>query len=326
LRQDVLVRRLPAAFRTVAVGGGGRYLIFHLPRLRKLVVFDVSATRLVHYVDLAEHDVKFAAGLDKLFIVLPRASRIQRWSLATFEQEADAQLPTTEPVQAAALGSACNGPLLLTVGKQGKFLILDGQSLAPLAAPPGAKDPGGAGASPLRMSANGRVLGWWDPNVGPSGVHCCTVTGGEMRSLPYVHEDRGHITPGPDGREIHTARGLYGLDGQRLAGQSDGGGYCVPAHHGNLDLTLPSGQTQGVFVHQIGQSRPVTKLPQVALVEGIDAWDREPIVADQRYHLIPQANLLIVLPTSNERLILYHFDTAQVLGKAGLDPQAALSR
>src|SRR5262249_14536761 len=44
------VRALPATVGDVAAGGGGRYLVMSLPRLRKLAVFDVQEDKVAHYI------------------------------------------------------------------------------------------------------------------------------------------------------------------------------------------------------------------------------------------------------------------------------------
>src|SRR5262249_42887016 len=47
LTGDKVERKLSSAIADVAVGGGGRYLVLHLPRERKLAVFDVNAAKVV---------------------------------------------------------------------------------------------------------------------------------------------------------------------------------------------------------------------------------------------------------------------------------------
>ncbi len=41
-KKDQTIKRLPAAVDDVALGGGGRYLILSLPKVRKLAVLDVT--------------------------------------------------------------------------------------------------------------------------------------------------------------------------------------------------------------------------------------------------------------------------------------------
>src|SRR5262249_34530620 len=75
---------LPSSIADVCVGGGGRFLILHLPRQRNLAIFDVNEGKVVKYLPVADDRVLFAAGMNKLLVVLPDKNLIQRWSLATF--------------------------------------------------------------------------------------------------------------------------------------------------------------------------------------------------------------------------------------------------
>jgi hypothetical protein len=70
---DKVVKTLPSTFDDLAVGGGGRFLILHLDKIRKLACFDVNEAKVVKYIDLPEDNVKFAAGQDVLLIGLPGA-------------------------------------------------------------------------------------------------------------------------------------------------------------------------------------------------------------------------------------------------------------
>src|SRR4029077_6386742 len=104
---------LPATIADVAVGGGGRYLVLHLPQQRKLAVFDINEAKVAHYITAADDNVQFAASLDKLIVVLGNTRIMQRWNLHTGERELSLPLPVNGVVKTLALGSASNGPLLL---------------------------------------------------------------------------------------------------------------------------------------------------------------------------------------------------------------------
>src|SRR5205823_5846704 len=112
-----VVKQLPSTVSDLAVGGSGRYLILYLPRLKKLAVFDANEARITQYVTLDEDNVKFAAGMNHLLVVLPGSKVIQRWSLATFERELATPLPVQGKVSAVCMGSASNGPLLLATNE-----------------------------------------------------------------------------------------------------------------------------------------------------------------------------------------------------------------
>src|SRR5262249_12287603 len=112
---------LPGTVRDVCVGGGGRYLLLHVPQHSKLAVFDCREAKVVKYLPVAEGGAYFAAGLDKLFVGLPSRNQIQRWDLTTFECEATAPAPV--PLRGLAMGSAAREPLVVQTRGGGLFLL-----------------------------------------------------------------------------------------------------------------------------------------------------------------------------------------------------------
>lgn len=76
---------LPSTAGLIVPAAGGRLLIIHLPRDRKLAVFDTAAARVVKYLPAAD-DVKFAAGREELFVLLAGSNVLQRWDLKTLKR------------------------------------------------------------------------------------------------------------------------------------------------------------------------------------------------------------------------------------------------
>src|SRR5207237_6735731 len=87
LTADRVEKALPSTVASVAVGGGGRYLVLHMPEVRKLAVFDVNEAKIAHQIPLAEENILFTAGLDKLIVVFPDKNLLQRWSMTTGQRE-----------------------------------------------------------------------------------------------------------------------------------------------------------------------------------------------------------------------------------------------
>ena len=109
LTTEKTVVTLPATFEDVWVGGNGRYLIFHLRRLNKLAVFDVSAAKVIQYLPAPVDTVLGAAGADKLVLIAREKKTIERWTLVTFEKEVTAPLPVDFPVDRVASGAGRSG-------------------------------------------------------------------------------------------------------------------------------------------------------------------------------------------------------------------------
>ena len=114
LTGDKVVYELPGTAQDVAVGGGGRYLILHLPKDEKLAVFDVNEAKVVKMLSAPDKDLKFTAGSDKLVVFLPTAKKIQRWDLNRFEIEQTVPFPVEGSVVSINMGCASQGPVYVT--------------------------------------------------------------------------------------------------------------------------------------------------------------------------------------------------------------------
>lgn len=332
LDSDKVTRQLPAVVSDVAVGGGGRYLILHLPKLRKLAVFDVNEAKITNYIALAGDNVKFAAGMDSVIVVLPDQNLLQRWSLTTFEKEVTAQLPFQGRVHTVSMGSASKGPLVLggpelrgTSGLPLRFI--DVQTLKEISVDAG-QGGSGVGAHPqypasVRVSPDGRLIGMWNVGLSPSGLQVVSLEGNRAK-VYHQHDSAGHIIPGPDGKTIFTARGLYTTELKSIgqSGREQTQSFTLPASHGNYYLTLRFDQNQkpSAAVHLIGDSRPLITLTNVELPEGLNQWGQgDGLSADKRIHFLPEAKLIVTLPASNDKLVLHRFDVEQALEKSGID-------
>src|SRR5262249_42849264 len=173
-------RKLEAAVSDVAVGGGGRYLVLHLPKVQKLAVFDVSAAKVVGNIPIKEEGARFTAGLEDIVVVLPRAGTIERWSLKTLERDVAATLPIKGVVKAIAMGSASKGPLLVywATGTEqldrASFALLNPESMKLINPELNTQNMWIMAGHyrnlvHLRASANGRVFGLWCTSHSPTG-------------------------------------------------------------------------------------------------------------------------------------------------------------
>jgi len=308
LAAEKVISELPGPIADVAVGGGGRYLILHIPKLKQLAIFDVNEAKVVKSLAFDDDRITFAAGMNKLMVALSGSKVLQRWNLATFEKEAEAPAPE-EPKQ-LLMGSASNGPLGLN------RMLVDVESLKPVKvkSKKGVTVPCSDGAR-ARVSANGQVFGTWAPNISPQGCLAVVLEGDTLVGYGLSDPSAGHTCPGPDGKVIFTGRGLFTNHGQPIGvvGMPKGE-YTLPACHGDLYLRLKSGSPYFLAVHRIGQDDPVIpKLDNVDLIAGINAWDREAFGTDKRIHFIPAAKLLITIPATNDRLVLHRVDVEAAL-------------
>ncbi len=309
LGAEKVIKKLPDVASDICVGGGGRYLILNLPKLKKLAIFDVTEATIVRYIPLTEDKVVCAAGLDKVVVGLCKKGVLESWDLATGEKVASSALPDGAEVKSVIMGSASHGPVVVNA----VFYDLDTLKPLPLKSMVG----GPVGRDPA--SADGTVFGHWNTNLSPGSASTFVFQGNDLKR--YEEGQLGHVVPGPDGQVVYTGSGprtylLKGVSGAPKAG------YSLPAVEGNLFLTVTTaeGTSAGsLSVYLLGNEQPLVKDAGVPHGIHFDGWDREEFGPWKRLYLIPRANLIVVFPDGNDRLELYPFNVEAALEKSGLN-------
>jgi S1-C subfamily serine protease len=317
LAEDKVVKKLPEVFTDVVVGGGGRYLVFHMPKLKQLAVFDFNELRVTKYIPLAEEDVTFTAGLECVVIGLKRAGKLERWSLTTFELEKSGPPPFQENLKVVLMGHGSNGPLVAN----GYFLDLATFKQLPLVnKDKNAQVWGSEGR--LYPSGDGTVFSSWNTHLSPSSNTTFVIEGEVVRR--YEDGDLMHSIPGPDGRTVYTGKGIVSRILTRGDADDKNYGYCLPAVRGDyfLSLTSATGRNKGeggggFTVHLRGLRQPVAKLEKANHGLGFDGWDREPFGPWKRVFFVPDAKVIAVLPASNDQVVLHKIDPDAELEKSG---------
>ena len=314
---DKQVKTLPGIASDIAVGGGGRYLVLHLPKLKKLAIFDVNEAKITRYVPLTEDKVVYAAGLEKLVVGLTAKGILERWDLQTGEKELTRSSPGAADIGRVLIGSASRGPVLVN----DTFVGLD--TLKPLPI----KFPDGFPAPWSPVAADGTVFGSWKPNQSPAESTTFVLQGDELKR--YNEGGMGHVVPGPDGRMIYTAVGPRTNQLKGVRGAPAKPAYCLPAVEGDFFLSLTpaeGGQGGRLGVYLPGIEQPLVK--DAGFDHGIhfDSWDRNFFGPWKRIFFVPRAKLVIVFPDGNDRLELHRLDVDEALDKSGLDYLLVTSR
>jgi hypothetical protein len=296
--------------RDICVGGGGRYLIAHVPRIRRLVIFDVSAVKVAGTVGLGADNILFAAGMAKLLVVYPEEKQVLRYGLPDGKLELDAELDVRPKPVAAAMGSATAGPLVLggpvTQNNASKLALtfIDVETLKEVRVDRADGDLriGFGAAVHLRVSADGQTVATWYRQLQPSGIQLVRLAG---NTLTGVHKAVavGHVIPGPTG--VFTEKGMYDAKGEPVGRRE----VSLPATHGTDFLTIAdaANNAKTVAVWR-GGDRPAMEFTTLPGFDGKkDPFERDnPALAlDKRLFLVPDANVLVVVPPVGDRFILY---------------------
>ena len=331
LKADSEARALPATVDSVCVGAGGRFLFFSLARERKIAVFDVNQAKVVKYIPVAEDSAKIAACQDKLIVMLPTANSLQRYSLTNFEREVTAGVPEARSVSAVLMGSASQGPLVLC--GEGPAVAVDPYTLKVLPLKIGLA---GAKGKVLRMSADGRVITSYVPDSSPQ-QHIVFVREGDTYKTNGLEGDvAGMMAPGPEGRFIYNARGVYTAEGKPIGkhgAYGDGSHYSVRSSEGEtfyLRLDVPGfphgSKDPGKLYLQVNGDDMELGAIDAQLPTGLNTWGREAFGFDQHFFLVPSARLLVVLAPTRDQLLLYRVDVEKMLESSNRDYLVVLSR
>ena len=213
------------------------------------------------------------------------------------------------PVKAIAMGHASHGPLLVFwVGgprgsSQGFHSVVDVRtmrsqliSLVERRSVPGLpRFRSGDEDMEVRAAANGSAFGVWTTNRSPSGVEI--LFPGRQPLAVYDHSSLGFLLPTADGRGLCTTKGFLSIDLVRKQGSDP----CIPGTTPEYFLAFTK---RGIEICHCADGSPLRTL---ALTER--SFDGRGLLAgtlpvDQRFHLIPQLDLLVLIPPSNDRLVL----------------------
>jgi hypothetical protein len=333
---DREVRDLQAPVTDVAVGGGGRYLILHLPAQRQLVLFDTSEARVLRQLLVPEMNVRFAAGADKLLVALPGARQLQRWSLPALLLEATEPLPVAGEVTSLTMGSASNGPLLIYAkaapGQPGATAatLVDVDTLQKLDLPPGAGSFPVDGAF-VRVAADGTLF-TLRQGVGsePHRVNSLRLLASRVQGVESWGFSSSLLVPSGDGQAIYSGSCVAneGLQVQHPnPPPQDSPRAYLPAVDGPYYMRLdyknwmgPLGGNLEFYV--AGQRQSFARLADVEGVthERINHGKLDDTLAhDQRVWFIPQAKLVVTIGQTGTQLVLRRFDPETALRQSGMD-------
>jgi serine/threonine-protein kinase len=322
---------LPGAVADVAVGGGGRYLVFHLER--SLAVFDVQEGKVVRQLPLAEEHAHFAAGATRLVVLYPGARLLQTWDLTRFAKERSAPFPgsmATGEIRQVCMGSASNGPLFVYLANEKRTLALNPATLETTEVHWRHWGPTNAyGPLHLRAAPDGDTLVGW--SGGWAGAEMAFFRQGVQHgSDDNIEFSMGLFAlPSADGRRLFTPWAIVNRDGGAIKPPELANTYRVPAHEPGFFLALHS---QGRYPDAPREKEPTARLPAVSQVvvctddgrrlfplDGIDGLNAGTgLFWERRVHYYPRAGLLAVL-IAPDRLLLRRVDLVKNLDKTGAD-------
>lgn len=328
LQSDKVEIKLPGNVDDVAVGGGGKFLILQITKMNKFAIFDTSKLKIIEYIPMLSTDVLFTAGATKLIIVYKDKHIIQRYSLETFAKETTKTVPIEGVVKTMVMGSANDSSFLMHWAKgtgaldSAFYTFFDIKNFNEIKT----NNFNGHNTSyrdfvHMRASADGHIYSMWCTSHSPSGMVVLEVSGNNIKSF-YEHSSVEHVVPAYDGSYIFSGIGKYSLQLRGVGNQNYG--FLIPSYNPVYYLSISKAERAKALeasIYTINSDAALFKLPEISEMvnTSTESWKRDDFTSDKRYHFIPQFNLLITIPYTNDKLVLRKLDIKANLIKNGLD-------
>ncbi|QDU47914.1 hypothetical protein [Gimesia panareensis] len=326
MKGEQTVIRLPGACSELAIGGGGRFFVFHVPDKRQLVVFDVSRLGIVNALDLNSQDFCYTAGADKLVVVYRDQHKIQRYQLPTLKEERSQTLPADLKVAHITMGAASNGPILLGAEKtHDAWQFLDLETLGPSSVQLLSEwELNQAGQCDVEASADGRVFGISLANESPSGMLRVAIQGRTVQTR-FLKETWGKVFLNHDGNRLFNLTGIYDQELKKLDpfGNLIGG---YPSRFSDFYLHPLGGRGNPYSVSLPGEHKNLAvvpgpgpelspKLNRIVVPNGYRPDVKTP--GYPRRIFIEQAQLMMYIMDTNNSLDVRSLDVVEEVKKKG---------
>lgn len=311
--------QLPATIQDAVLARDGKSLLLQLENSKAVGVFDFDLAKIVRYIPIGTDDFHLAGGLDKFIVLKPSEGVIERWSLATLQKETTRAIPIEGLVKAVAMGYASRGPLLVKHRTPGSatdvHTLVDLDSLKAKA--PSFRTRGFSKVARIRASATGSVFGQWGISGSPQGVETITLQEGSASTV-YKHRSMGHVLPSYDGSKILT--GIAGVLTPDLEQERSGRHMpAIPTTHHRFYVAVPADPKAMInlgpkpfagmkpALYEFSSDVRLVNLPDLSLGDG----PQNPLTKltlDKRVIFSWEANQLVSIPFSNDRILVQRFD------------------
>ncbi len=332
LGSDKKELKLPSRQTALVVGGAGRYLMAHMPDLKKIAVIDVSTTKIKGYVPASDDQTLMAATRDKLLVVNVSQGVITRWNLASLKKEITVNSPFSGPIQSIAAGCAADGPAMVAWSQGTEQLdsvtltFLDVGTLKEIQAvwPKGRPHASFRDYAQLRAASDGRYF----TVAASSSSGAIMIDGTKITSA--LSFQGGMMLPSADGRYYASNGQIVNFEKSATSSDKNSLGLVIPSVTGNYYLSFPGANgyestKNGAKVYMFGDQRPLVNLPDLNL-EGRDRMQPNQNVQQANIFFIPDAKVIVKSSLTGESLEMTRFDVEDALEKSGVDYLVVFSR
>jgi hypothetical protein len=298
----------------VAVGGGGKYLIMHIPDRGELKLFDASkgdVTATVNGVDTTS-DIKLAAGVSRAFLYVPSTGVLRVYSLPTLRHEFDTGAPMTGATS-IAMGSRTNGPMLMVGNGEVVLVDVSGQ----VREVEGSRGRPAVNAQHARATPDGTAFAMFSVVRSTQTVRLLTVVN---RKWNVTELGRMMPFPGPDGNFYGYGAAVDRTGSVRVSPPAANWTWLVPSATADASFlkVVPANtgtaakpkRTITVTAHRA--TNPNAPLAGAPTLTGLPEFEgfavgtglKTNLVFDEHLFFIPEAKMLATITNDRTKLVV----------------------
>lgn len=325
--KDGFVLQLPDTCVQIAPAAGGRYLILQMEHSGNLKLFDCSTAKLLGSLDLNDAAAIWCAGSDCVMVYHPDSQCLERWDLATRSVVRQTTLPPNLGIAALVMGSDSAGPMLtacvqsddsqpiLQLMDTQNFKVLDSQNPCSLDT-----------HSPLHNAAKRPRIYQFEATASADGSLFAVrftspgvqiIRTADGLSASKVYNDL-NVLPAfnADGTLAYCREGtVRHPDMTNLPQRMPQGVLTVPAQRGPFHLSVNTGGNWELSVFRAGDTTPLG----FSKIAGLESQRRSVLrrlSVNDHFHLIPDAQLVVILSFDRRFLFVQPIDLSDWLSKA----------
>jgi hypothetical protein len=313
--------KLAGPAKAATMAKSGQYLIFHLPSLRQLAVFDVKTAEVIKTLAMPTDDILLAGTSEKLIVVLKDRRLLQRYDLATWNVDTTIEVPQGGVEKIAAPAGAAGPVVMAGHALAKKYWLLDSATMK---------------VEPFPNS----IVNAPEVKVGPETID---VSFDGSHSLAFISNGYGTLefNTFSAGKIVSTNRADY----VRLPPRISGNGFLVFSNSSTAlsadlksEMKLPAG-TPAVTAHPafsitVGNNypergtvtvfantdpRPLFSLPKLPELAKIASHGTNTLAMADRVFLVPHLESLVSLTPGDEELAVRPVKFAEMLAASGKD-------
>ncbi len=305
-------------------GGGGRFQVVHLHGLRTYAIIDLTVDRIVGWVPVETDEPAAAAGKSELIVATVDHRQLMRFDLATGKSLGTFGLGRALELTHLEMGNDSDGPLAAktSAGENVLFEVPSFREIPPVWAN------GVMSWSTGRISPDGSTLVGLRPNGIASELFRVQLDGDKVTGRRVLWPSAAP-TPNYNGSAVFAVQQVFDHQLRPIAGENQMitafPTQCMGINLGATFNVSESGMGLSMVMVNSADRQPLCPLPAMnAPLNGIgdmpDGNDkRAALDFDRRLMLDPAGGRASLVPPTDDRVVIHHFQLDDLLKTGGGD-------